>query len=380
MLGGAEAQSSEASDFGRHARASSAKKRPMVSPITDEALERARELLMRDEVVAFPTETVYGLGGNALSGAAIERIYAVKGRPRHNPLIVHVDGLESAQRLAGEWPAVATTLARRFWPGPLTMVVRRGDAVSPLVSAGLSTVALRVPAHPAALRLLAACALPLAAPSANRSLEVSPTTAEHVRRSLPDVPLILDGGACRLGIESTVVDLTTTPPRLLRPGALPLRLLREVLTDLEVPQLPVFLDDETAARPGPGPMKSPGMLGRHYAPRARLVLLPPDAALAQETLLALPGPRGLLCQATEAALAAHCIAVEKLPIDAAGYAADLYAALHRLDDRNVCTIAVAPLPEPRPDSDDGWLAIADRLIRASAPSASEPRRKLESIT
>lgn len=344
----------------------------MVLPITDEALAKARELLHRDEVVAFPTETVYGLGGSALSDAAVQRIYDVKGRPRHNPLIVHVASTDAARQLAGSWPDVATALAERFWPGPLTIVLPRGEAVSPLVSAGLSTVALRVPAHPAALRLLAACGLPLAAPSANRSLEVSPTTAAHVQRSLPEVQLILDGGPCRLGIESTVVDLTVSPPRLLRPGALPLGLLREVIPSLEVPPLTTTLEPDAAR-------KSPGMLGRHYAPRARLVLLPRAASLAEKTLTSLPGPRGLLCQVAQAELAAHCLVVEKLPADAAGYAADLYAALHRLDDRNVRTIAVAPLPDSYLDNDDGWLAIADRLLRASAPPASEPRREVEPI-
>jgi L-threonylcarbamoyladenylate synthase len=334
----------------------------MVLPITDEALTLARELLGRGEVVAFPTETVYGLGANALSAAAVERIYAAKGRPRHNPLIVHVRDTAAAQELVTAWPALATQLAARFWPGPLTMVLPRGEAIPAIVSAGLSTVALRVPAHPVALRLLGVCGLPLAAPSANRSLEVSPTSAEHVAASLPDVPLILDGGRCALGIESTVVDLTRTPPRLLRPGALPLRLLREVIPDLEVPPPSIALATEA-------PSPSPGMAARHYAPRAPLFLLPAEPGLAEARILKLPAPRGLLCHLASPALAAHCAVVERLPTDPAGYAADLYAALHRLDDQQVASIAVAPLPAHSATDDDGWLAIADRLMRASFPAA-----------
>jgi len=329
----------------------------MVLPITDEALALAKALLARDEAVAFPTETVYGLGANALSAAAVERIYALKGRPRHNPLIVHVRDLESARRLCTDWPAPATRLAERFWPGPLTLVVPRADVVPALVSAGRQTVALRVPAHPAALRLLATCGLPLAAPSANRSLQVSPTTAEHVQRSLPELPLILDGGPCRLGIESTVVDLTTTPPRLLRPGALALRLLRQELPDVELWQ-PSEATEESAARP------APGMLGRHYAPRAPLTLLPMDMRQALKTLQALPAPRGLLSHIERPELAPHCKVIEKLPSDAAGYAADLYAALHRLDDAEVASIAVVSPPAV---FDEVWHAIGDRLTRAAEP-------------
>lgn len=335
----------------------------MVLPITDEALAQATTLLRGDQVVAFPTETVYGLGASALSEAAVERIYALKGRPRHNPLIVHVPDLDAARQLSSHWPELATQLAQRFWPGPLTLVVPRGGAIPGLVSAGRPTVALRVPAHPAALRLLRACGLPLAAPSANRSEQVSPTTAEHVRRGLPEVPLILDGGPCRLGIESTVVDVTTSPPRLLRPGALGLRLLREVLPDLAtLPAAP--------AEPGEA-LAAPGMMARHYAPRATVVLLRPPGpgagpgpGIAQ--LRGLPAPWGLLSYGeVPQPLAAGCAIVERLPGDPAGYAADLYAALHRLDDAGVASILVVEPPDGDPD--DGWHAIRDRLRRAATP-------------
>jgi L-threonylcarbamoyladenylate synthase len=223
-------------------------------------------------------------------------------------------------------------------------------------------VALRVPGHPAALRLLKTCGLPLAAPSANRSLQVSPTTAAHVQAGLPEVPLILDGGPCPFGIESTVVDLTTTPPRLLRPGALALRLLREALPELELP-LPEHHPLAFTLATGKQARPAPGMLARHYAPRARLVLLP--ALRMEQALLLLPPPRGLLShlgRPDAKALVPHCSAVETLPADAAGYAADLYAALHRLDDRGVKSIGVVPTPK---DLSGDWYAIADRLSRAS---------------
>lgn len=332
----------------------------VIWPLSEAALAHATALLRKDEVCAFPTETVYGLGGNALSAAAIERIYALKGRPRHNPLIVHVPDAAAAEALAAGWPERAQRLAAHFWPGPLTVVVPRGPAIPPIVSAGRSTVALRVPRHEAALRLLRACRLPLAAPSANRSEQLSPTTALHVLRSLPEVPMILDGGPCALGIESTVVDLTSEPPRLLRPGALPLVALREVLPELAAPGDAVAV---LAVPDGEAPA-SPGMLARHYAPRARLWLVP---ELDEAAALALPGPRGLLTHepaSTSASVFAH---IERLPDDPLGYAADLYAALHRLDDAGVQSIVALTPPSPR--SGD-WLAIHDRLKRAAHPKAA----------
>lgn len=337
---------------------------PLV-PVCPESLARAASLLQRDEVCAFPTETVYGLGGNALSPAAIERIYALKGRPKYNPLIVHVADAPAAARLAGGWPVVAQQLADRFWPGPLTLVVPRGAAVPALVSAGLPTMALRVPAHPVALALLRTAGLPLAAPSANRSESVSPTTAAHVLRSLPAVPLILDGGPCPLGIESTVVDLTTAPPRLLRSGALPLRALLALLPDLELPAATQSLGAEPAGAGGSAadkaPRAAPGMLSRHYAPRAPLWLLgSTQTELTPAQLAALTPPRGLLTYKPLPELAAHFHKVEQLAADPQAFAADLYAALHRLDDSGVASIAALT---PPPDLD--WHAITDRLQRAA---------------
>src|SRR5438045_7111947 len=193
---------------------------PEIVPASESAIARAAQLLCAGELVAFPTETVYGLGGDARSETAVARIFAAKGRPRFNPLIVHVPGLTEAEPLA-EFDTRERESARRFWPGPLTLVLRRrADAeLSLLASAGLDTVALRAPAHPVAQQLLRAAARPIAAPSANRSGRVSPTAAAHVAAELgTDVSLILDGGACPVGLESTILDLTSGAPMLLRPG------------------------------------------------------------------------------------------------------------------------------------------------------------------
>jgi L-threonylcarbamoyladenylate synthase len=327
---------------------------PIVA-FSEAALAKAAALLRADQICAFPTETVYGLGGNALSPVAVGRIYALKGRPSHNPLIVHLADATAAARLCGAWPARAETLAARFWPGPLTLVVPRGAAVPSIVSAGLPTMAVRVPAHPVALSLLRAADLPLAAPSANRSESVSPTTAEHVRRSLPEVPLILDGGPCRLGIESTVIDLTTTPPRLLRPGALPLRELLAVVPDLA---LPSFERSLGGSDNGDAPRAAPGMLSRHYAPRTPLWLYARAADLQRPDL---PAPRGLLTYRPPGEAAGHYAHIEQLPDEPQAYAADLYSALHRLDDAGVASIAALVPPATLE-----WHAVSDRLGRAAS--------------
>ncbi|MEV0566693.1 L-threonylcarbamoyladenylate synthase [Dactylosporangium sp. NPDC050588] len=306
-------------------------------------LRRAAELLRQESVCAFPTETVYGLGAHAFSARAVAEVYRLKHRPSWNPLIVHVATTAEAEALAHEWPPAARLLAERFWPGPLSLVVERAHHLP--ANGGPPTIAIRVPAHPVALALLRECGLPLAAPSANRSESISPTTAEHVIRSLPDVPLVLDGGACRLGIESTVVDVTVSPPRLLRPGALSLRAIRDVVGALQLPG---------SAEAAPE-VRSPGLAHRHYAPRARLQLVDDPAALAEGSD---PGTVGILTHLPAAAEGAH---VELLSADPLEYGADLYAALHRLDDAGVATI----LAQHPPHGDD-WLAIRDRLTRASA--------------
>lgn len=306
-----------------------------------EGLRRAVEILRAGSVVAFPTETVYGLGADAFSERAVGEIYRLKQRPSWNPLIVHVTDVAAARELALEWPARADELAARFWPGPLTLVVRRARHL-PGIGAANDTVAVRVPAHPVALDLLKASGLPLAAPSANRSESISPTTAEHVVRSLPDVPLVLDGGACSWGIESTVLDLTGSVPTLLRPGALGLRVLRDVAGAIVLPEAQTA---DGVARP------SPGMSRRHYAPRARVVLCK-DVDDVDRSGLA--GPIGVLTyEGSEG--------TEVLSADPREYAADLYAALHRLDDAGVATILVQEPPQT-----EDWLAVRDRLARAAA--------------
>jgi len=305
----------------------------------DEAgLRRAVELLRAESVVAFPTETVYGLGADAFSAKAVGEIYRLKNRPAWNPLIVHVADVEAARSLADSWPEVADELAAQFWPGPLTMVVRRARHLT-----GLDTIALRIPAHEVALRLLEASGLALAAPSANRSEGISPTTARHVLRSLPEVPLVLDGGPSAWGIESTVLDLTTPTPTLLRPGALGLREVREVTGAIALPD----------AGPAEGAARSsPGMSRRHYAPRAT-VILAKDVRDVDRAGLA--GPVGVLTYE-----AVDVAGAEMLSGDPREYAADLYAALHRLDDAGVATILVQEPPQT-----EAWLAVRDRLTRAA---------------
>jgi L-threonylcarbamoyladenylate synthase len=294
-------------------------------------IRRAVAILRAESVVAFPTETVYGLGANAFSAKAIGEVYRLKNRPSWNPLIVHVASVDAARALAATWPDAADALAAKFWPGPLTMVVERA---AHLPGAANGTIAIRIPAHEVALRLLEACELPLAAPSANRSEGISPTTAEHVIRSLPDVPLVLDGGPSSWGIESTVLDLTTATPTLLRPGALSLRALRSVTGAIRLPESGPA---DGAARP------SPGMSRRHYAPRAKVIMV---ADLSTVDRGGLAGPIGELTYDGE---------------DPAGCAADLYAALHRLDDAGVATILIQ-----EPPATEDWLAIRDRLGRAAA--------------
>lgn len=317
------------------------------------AIRRAAGELRRGGLVAFPTETVYGLGANALDPEAVARIFAAKGRPSYNPLIVHLANAAAARALAAEWSDAAQRLAGRFWPGPLTLVVPRRAAVPDAVTAGLPSVALRVPAHPVAHALLREAGIPVAAPSANRSTEVSPTTAAHVERSLGGrVALILDGGPTPVGIESTVVSLAGAVPTLLRPGTVSIEELRDAVGAVVLPSAD---PGGTAARP------SPGMLDRHYAPRAALYttsfdalveeLLHPSASGGRTAVLSLRGPLGLP--------AADVVA---MPTDAREYAARLYATLHRLDDEGFERILVE-LPPDTPE----WAGVRDRLRRAAHP-------------
>jgi L-threonylcarbamoyladenylate synthase len=320
------------------------------------ALRRAAMVLAEGGLAAFPTETVYGLGANALDTAAVLKIFKAKGRPPINPLIVHVADAKDARRLVRSWSSAAELLAKRFWPGPLTIVLSKNKLVPDVVTGGGATVALRVPSHPVALGLLEFCRLPVAAPSANRSSGLSPTRGDHVLRSLEDrVDLLLDAGATPGGLESTVIDLTTTPPRLLRPGLI-------AVADIEA-VLGTFITRAGPAAVHPGqPLPSPGMLPRHYAPRTPLEVVP-GTGRERVKELASEGCRvGWVTREAETDVPAGTVH-HMLPHDPVGYAAQLYAVLHDMDDENLDHIIVA-----RPPDSDAWLAIADRLRRASAVS------------
>jgi L-threonylcarbamoyladenylate synthase len=316
----------------------------------------AAELLRRGGLVAFPTETVYGLGALALDPKAVARVFSAKGRPAHHPLIAHVRDEADAFSLAAAWPRAAARLAGAFWPGPLTLVVERSRAVPAALGGGGDSIALRAPAHPVAQAILEALGDPIAAPSANRYQGVSPTTAAHVVKELGEaVDLVVDGGPCDAGIESTVVDVRADPVRVLRLGALSLEDLRAVTPDVAV-GAPATARD--AARP------SPGMDPRHYAPRASVVLAPRGEAGAVARRLAARGERvGLVVRARVEEVASDevpGVVVRALPASPAGYARLLYATLHELDDLRVVAIVIERVPD-----DEAWLAVADRLSRAS---------------
>jgi L-threonylcarbamoyladenylate synthase len=314
-----------------------------------ETLREAAEVLHRGGLVAFPTETVYGLGAAALDAAAVGRIFAAKGRPAHNPIIVHVADAAGARAVAADWPAHAVALAARFWPGPLTLVLPRRREVPDVVTAGGPTVAVRVPAHPGARAVLESAAIPVAAPSANRSAGLSPTRAEHVLADLDGrIDLLLDGGPCPGGIESTVLDLTTSPPRLLRPGLVSREALEAVIGPVAV-----------GTPPSAGPLPSPGMLARHYAPRTPLEAVP---APSRDRVLALCGAGRRIGWVVRGGHGdtPPGVVVRSLPADPAGYAAGLYAALHDLDAAGLDQIIVE-LPPDEPE----WVAVRDRLRRAA---------------
>jgi len=288
------------------------------------SLAHAAELIRAGRLVAFPTETVYGLGANALDAAAVQRIFEAKQRPRNSPLIVHVASIEMARELAAEWPETAQRLAERYWPGPLTLVLPKRAIIPDVVTAGLPTVALRMPNHPMALDLIRLAGVPIAAPSANRFTELSPTAAAHVPQALADYTL--DGGPAHVGIESTVLSLVGKPV-LLRPGTIPIAELEALVGSIEV------AGSETK-------MMSPGMHPRHYRPRTPLYLGTEPR----------PG-RGKVLRVGH-----------EMPADARAYAAVLYETLHRLDAEGLDWIAV----EMPPDTAE-WAGVRDRLKRAAEP-------------
>lgn len=295
-------------------------------------LDQAAALIRAGRLVAFPTETVYGLGADALNPAAVRRIFAAKGRPSTSPLIVHVDSPEMARRYCTAWPPAAQALADRHWPGPLTLVLPKTPDIPGEVTAGLPSVGLRMPAHPIALELIRRAGRPIAAPSANRFMSLSPTSAAHVAKSLGDaVDLILDGGSTPVGIESTVLSLVTGPATLLRPGMIGRDEIEALIGPVQTP-----------AGPATGAHASPGLHARHYSPNTPLLLVR-DGAVP-------PTGRGIYLK--------HGL---NLPADPKAYAAALYSTLHQLDEQGLDWLAVEEVPwEP------AWAGIADRLRRAAA--------------
>ena len=312
-----------------------------------DSIRQAKRLLSKGQLVAIPTETVYGLAANAFSEEAVAGIFAVKGRPSNNPLIVHVSSVKMARDCISAWPEEANILAEKFWPGPLSMVLPKSEKISNIVTAGGPTVAVRSPSNPIMKEILEQCGFPLAAPSANLSNRVSPTKAEYVAAQLNGrIPLILDGGACQIGIESTVLDLTSSTPTILRLGLINLAQLQKVLGEVRLASM-------TGSKEI---LKSPGQLCRHYSPRAKVIL---GEGSWDELIINLDKNT-------------HVIALDSVPNDknpdtwhkmpnsVQGYAKKIYEILNRCDQANAKAILIQPLPV-----ESEWDAVRDRVYRAS---------------
>lgn len=315
-------------------------------------VRRGAEVIRAGGLVAFPTETVYGLGADALSDSAVARIFEAKERPRGNPLIVHLADVAALESVASHVPPRARDAAARFWPGPLTLVLPRAGAVPLITTGGLETVGARVPSHPVARALIEASGRPIAAPSANRSGRPSPTRAEHVREDLDGrIELILDGGPTPVGVESTVLDMTTEPPMLLRPGGVTLEQLRDCLGEVAV----LEGDDEEAAG------RSPGLRYRHYAPRAQVIIVERGTGeVAVAPWLVVGRPVALMAQ-RPVSLDRPGLLVRTMPGDLEAYARDLFAILRELDSTGVEGIFVEAVPP-----EGLGLTIMDRLRRAAS--------------
>ena len=319
-----------------------------------EAVNRAAELLRSGRLVALPTETVYGLAANAWNPDAVRRIYQAKGRPTENPVIVHVASMELARRCVSNWPPLADKMAAAFWPGPLTLVLPRSEGIPPIVTANGATVGVRWPSHPFIQAVIRACAFPLAAPSANRANQLSPTTAHHVWKCLgEEIPLIIDGGQSQVGIESTVLDLSCSPPRLLRPGMIHAESLLAVIGAGKL---------EIGASPS-GALRSPGLLPRHYSPKAMLAVLDwaDEADLAARiSVFHFPRQKIHVVAHTRIPLREKFGRVAVIPHDAEAYARAIYAELHQCDEAGASLIIAEAVPEGLE-----WRGIADRLRRAA---------------
>jgi len=320
------------------------------------AAQRAAESLRAGDVVALPTETVYGLAANALDEKAVAKIFQIKGRPAHNPVIVHIVGIEMAKRCVQHWPPLAEKLAKAFWPGPLTMVLPRSEKIPDIVAANGPTVGVRWPGHPFIQAVIRECGFPLAAPSANLSNRISPTNAKHVHQQLGDkVSLIVDGGQSQIGIESTVLDLTVSPPKILRPGMIHAESLAAVCGTVT---------GQKWQETGKETLRSPGLLRKHYSPRAKLILLswPDDAHLRSQlsTLNLQPSDCHVIAH-TRIPSDKNFAGVSVIPHDAEAFARAIYAELHRCDETGAGAIVVEAPPE-LPE----WAGIADRLHRAAA--------------
>lgn len=322
-----------------------------------EAIKQAVAILRAGGVVAFPTETVYGLGADARSAQAVRKVFAAKGRPSTNPLIVHVAGVEVARRYAAKWTNEASRLAEAFWPGPLTLVLPKAACIVDEATAGKATVGLRAPDHPLTLELLREFDGPLVGPSANRSTRVSPTTAEHVRAELGDrVDLVLDGGACRVGIESTVLDLSGDRPRILRPGGVSRERIEQIIGPVDVFQ--------GSVKTGEAAM-SPGMQSVHYAPAAAAYRFDSTERewIARQLAEQAGGTAAVMVVGrlgAEDPLRRAGQEVVEMPAAAEGYARHLYATLHALDARGIKTVWVEMPPD-----EPAWMAVRDRLMRAT---------------
>jgi L-threonylcarbamoyladenylate synthase len=309
---------------------------------TLEDIQKAAEIIRAGGLVVFPTETVYGLGANTLDATAVRKIFALKGRPATSPLIVHVASIEQGRELAAEWPEEAERLAREYWPGPLTIVVKKRSVVPDEVTAGLPTVGLRMPRHPIALELLRIAGVPIAAPSANRFTQLSPTTAEHVREAFGnETPFLLDGGPCEVGLESTVVAVTTEGLEVLRPGMIVVKgKFLEAKSD--IPEIAGAAVSGAAHR-------SPGQHEKHYSPRTPVVLV-------RRGFLPGEGKGAYLWLDYNAAASKR----RRMPEHPEEYAAALYAALHEMDHEGLDWIAVELPPD-----EAKWVAVRDRLKRAA---------------